>query len=260
MRFFKTLHFLSVDVVLGACLFQCLLTTIFLPGQCPPLMVILALAFSVWIIYLIDRLIDNQKPILNSSIHDFHRRHIFKIKCLIVGNFLILLSIIIHLPKYLIIHGILIGFLIIAYWALLIYGFFDRIKFIKEISTAIIYSTGIFLYVYLNEWEAPFVLLILMTFLFFLLALQNLVLFTLLANSGLKEDFILKGIEGVFVCLWLAILFFSHLSVFMLLPFLITFVIHLWIHYISKNKQWAWLGEVAFFIPLFYYLYAIIST
>ena len=99
-----------------------------------------------------------------------------------------------------------------------------------------------------------------MTFLFFLLALQNLVLFTLLANSGLKGDFILKGIEGVFVCLWLAILFFSHLSVFMLLPFLITFVIHLWIHYISKNKQWAWLGEVAFFSPLFYYLYAIIST
>ena len=118
----------------------------------------------------------------------------------------------------------------------------------------------IFLYVYLNEWEAPFVLLILMTFLFFLLALQNLVLFTLLANSGLKEDFILKGIEGVFVCLWLAILFFSHLSVFMLLPFLITFVIHLLIHYISKNKQCAWLCEVAFFSPLFYYLYAIIST
>jgi hypothetical protein len=86
------------------------------------------------------------------------------------------------------------------------------------------------------------------------------VLFTLLANSGLKGDFILKGIEGVFVCLWLAILFFSHLSVFMLLPFLITFVIHLWIHYISKNKQWTWIGEVAFFSPLFYYLYAIIST
>jgi hypothetical protein len=46
----------------------------------------------------------------------------------------------------------------------------------------------------------------------------------------------------------------------MLLPFLLTFVIHLWIHYISKSKQWAWVGEIAFFSPLFYYLYAIIST
>lgn len=260
MRFFKTLHFLSVDVVLGACLFQCLLTTIFLPGQCPPLMVILALAFAVWTIYLVDRLIDNQKPILNSAIHDFHLRHTFKIKCLIVGNFLILSSIIIYLPKYLIFNGILIGFFIIAYWALMIYGFFDRIKFIKEISTAIIYSTGIFLYVYLNEWEGPFVILILMTFLFFLLVLQNLVLFTLLSNSGMKGEWILKVIEVFFICLWVAILFFTHLSVFLLLPFLITFVIHLWIHYISKSKQWAWLGEIAFFSPLFYYLYAIIST
>ena len=260
MRFFKTLHFLSVDVVLGACLFQCLLTTIFLPGQCPPLMVILALAFSVWIIYLIDRLIDNQKPIPNSALHDFHLRHAFKIKCLIIGNILILGLIVANLPKYLIINGILIGFLIFAYWALLIYGFFDRVKFIKEISTAIIYSMGIFLYVYLNEWKAPFVLLILMAFLVFLLVLQNLVLFTLLSHSGLKGELMPKFIELMFIGLWLAILYFSQLSIFLLLPFLLTFVIHLWIHYISKSKQWAWLGELAFFSPLFYYLYAIIST
>lgn len=260
MRLFRTLHFLSVDVVLGACLFQCLLTNIFLQGQFPPLLVILALAFSVWVIYLVDRLLDNQKPILNSPIHDFHRRNALSIKCLIVCNIIILTTIVINLPKYLIINGIIIAFLVLAYWALLFYGYFDRIKFSKEISTAFIYAMGIFLHVYLNEWETPYLLLILMSFLFFLLALQNLILFTLLANSGLKGDFILKGIEGVFVCLWFAILFFSHLSVFMLLPFLITFVIHLWIHYISKSKQWAWLGEIAFFSPIFYYLYAIIST
>jgi hypothetical protein len=222
--------------------------------------VILALAFTVWVIYLVDRLLDNQKPVLNSPIHDFHRRNALSIKCLIVCNIIILTTIVINLPKYLIINGVIIAFLVLAYWALLFYGYFDRIKFSKEISTAIIYAMGIFLHVYLNERETPYLLLILMSFLFFLLALQNLILFTLLANSGLKGDFILKGIEGVFVCLWLAILFFSHLSVFMLLPFLITFVIHLWIHYISKSKQWAWLGEIAFFSPLFYYLYAIIST
>jgi hypothetical protein len=260
MQFFKTLHFLSVDVVLGACLFQCLFTTIFLSGQFPPFSVTFALAFAVWTIYLVDRLIDNQKPILNSALHDFHLQHAFKIKCLIVANILILSSIIIHLPKYLIINGLLISFFILAYWALLIYGFFDRVKFSKEISTAIIYSTGIFLYVFLNDWEAPFVLLVCMVFLFFLLVLQNLVLFTLLSHSGLQGEWMLKGIEGMFFCLWLAILFFTHLSAFLLLPFLITFVIHLWIHYISKSKQWAWLGEIAFFSPLFYYLYAIIST
>jgi hypothetical protein len=260
MRFFKTLHFLSVDVVLGACLFQCLLTNIFLQGQFPPLLVILALAFTVWTIYLVDRLLDNQKPILNSPIHDFHRRHALSIKCLIVCNIIILTTIVINLPKYLIINGVFIAFLVLAYWSLLIYGFFDRIKFSKEISTAIIYSVGIFLYVYLTECGTPYMLLVLMTFLFFLLALQNLILFTLLANSGLKGDFLLKGIECVLVGLWLAILFFTHLSVFLLLPFLITFVIHVWIHYISKSKQWAWLGEIAFFSPLFYYLYAIIST
>jgi len=260
MRFFKTLHFLSVDVVLGACLFQCLLTTIFLPGQFPPFSVTLALAFAVWTIYLVDRLIDNQKPILHSTLHDFHLRHAFKIKYLIIANILILCILVTNLPKYLIINGLLIGFGVLVYWALLIFKFFDRVKFIKEISTAIIYTLGIFIYVYLNEWEAPFVVLALMTFLFFLLVLQNLVLFTLLSNSGLERDMMLKYIEGVFICLWLAILFFTHLSVFLLLPFLITFVIQLWIHYISKSKQWAWVGEIAYFSPLFYYLYAIIST
>ena len=260
MRFFKILHFLSVDVVLGACLFQCLLTNIFLQGQFPPLFVILALAFTVWTIYLVDRMIDNQKPILDSPIHDFHRRHALSIKCLIVCNIIILTTIVINLPKYLIINGLFIACLVLAYWALLIYGFFDRIKFSKEISTAILYSLGIFLYVYLTECETPYMLLVLVTFLFFLLALQNLILFTLLANSGLKGDLIVRGIEGLFVCLWLAILYFTHISVFLLLPFLITFVIHVWIHYISRSKQWAWLGELAFFSPLFYYLYAIIST
>jgi len=96
--------------------------------------------------------------------------------------------------------------------------------------------------------------------LFFLLALQNLVLFTSLSNSELKGDSTLIGIEVMWISLWLALLFFTHLSIFLLLPFLLTFVIHLWIHYISKSKQWAWVGEIAFFSPLFYYLYAIIST
>jgi hypothetical protein len=260
MRFFKTLHFLSLDVVLGACLFQCLLTTIFIPGQFPPLLVTLTLAFAVWTIYLVDRLIDNQKPVLHSALHDFHLKHIHKIKCLIGGNILILFTLVIYLPKYLIINGMTIGILVLAYWALLIYGFFDRIKFIKEISTAIIYTTGIFLYVFLNALESNMVFLALMVFLFFLLVLQNLVLFTCLSNSGLKGELMPQYIELVFISLWLAILYFSQLSIFLLLPFLLTFVIHLWIHYISKSKQWAWVGEIAFFSPLFYYLYAIIST
>ncbi len=260
MRFFKTLHFLSVDVVLGACLFQCLVTTIFLPGQFPPSQVTLALAFAVWTIYLIDRFIDNQKPILNSALHDFHLKHVHKITCLIVGNILILFTLVIYLPKYLIINGVLIGILVLVYWAFLVFGFFKRVHFIKEISTAIIYTTGIFLYIFSNALESNIVLLALMVFLFFLLALQNLVLFTFLSNSGIERDLMLKCIEGMFICLWLAILFFTQLSVFLLLPFLLTFVIHLWIHYISISKQWAWVGELAYFSPLFYYLYAIIST
>ena len=260
MRFFKTLHFLSLDVVLGACLFQCLLTTIFLPGQFPPLLVTLALAFAVWIIYLVDRFIDNQKPVLHSALHDFHLKHVHKIKCLILGNILIVLTSVIYLPKYLIINGILIGILVLIYWAFLVFGFFKRVHFIKEISTAIIYTTGIFLYVFLNALESNIVLLALMVFLFFLLALQNLVLFTYLSNSDLKGESILIYIEFLWIVLWLAILFFTHLSIFLLLPFLLTFVIHLWIHYISKSKQWACVGEIAFFSPLFYYLYAVIST
>lgn len=260
MRFFRTLHFLSVDVVLGACLFQCLLTTIFLPGQFPPLSVTVALAFVVWTIYLVDRLIDNQKPILNSALHDFHFKHAFAIKCIMVGNSLILLTLFLYLSKYLIINGMLIGILVLIYWAFLVLGFFKRIKFIKEISTAIIYALGVSLYVCLNIGDSDLINLLFIIGLLFLLVLQNLVLFTLLSNLDLRKDFMLRCVEVIFICLWLAILFFTHLSAFLLLPFLLTFVIQLWIHYISTSKQWAWVGEIAFLSPLFYYLYAIIST
>jgi hypothetical protein len=260
MRFFRVLHFLSIDVVLGACLFQCLLTTIFLSSQFPPPAVTLALAFAVWTIYLVDRLIDNQKPVLNSTLHDFHLKHAPAIKGIIAGNLLILFIVFLYLPTYLIIDGILLGIVVLAYWTFLIYGYFKRVKFIKEISTAVIYTVGIFLYVFLNNREVTFLVLSLMVFLFFLLVLQNLVLFSLLSNSDLKSDFMLRCVEVIFICMWVAILFFTHLSVFLLLPFLLTFVIQLWIHYISKSKRWAWLGEIAFFSPLFYYLYAIFST
>jgi hypothetical protein len=104
------------------------------------------------------------------------------------------------------------------------------------------------------------VLLALMVFLFFLLALQNLVLFTCLSDSEITGESMLIGIEVMWISLWLVLLFFTHLSIFLLLPFLLTFVIHLWIHYISKSKQWAWVGEIAFCSPLFYNLYAVIST
>lgn len=260
MQFFKTLHFLSLDVVLGACLFQCLVTTIFLPGQFPPPLVLFALGFSVWTIYLIDRLIDNQKPILNSALHDFHYKHTFTIKSIISVNILLVFVIVIYLPNYLISKGMLIGVLVLVYWAFLIFGFFDRVHFVKEISTAIIYTLGISLHVCLNIGASNLSNFLLITGLLFLLALQNLVLFSMLSRSGLEDGLMLRCVEIVFICLWLAVLFFTQLSIFLLLPFLLTFVIHLWIHYISASKQWAWLGEIAFFSPLFYYLYAIIST
>jgi hypothetical protein len=119
---------------------------------------------------------------------------------------------------------------------------------------------GIFLYVMLNRVDDSSVIFVCFFVLFFLLALQNLVLFTLLSESNFDQDVLLQWVEALFICLWLAIFYFTPISIFLLLPFLITFVIHLWIHYISKSKQWAWVGEVAFFSPLFYYLYAIIST
>lgn len=120
---------------------------------------------------------------------------------------LILLCLVIYLPKYLIINGILMGILVLVYWAFLIFGFFKRVKFIKEISTAIIYTTGIFLYVFSNASNSNMVLLALMVFLFLLLVLQNLVLFTCLSNSDLKGELMLKCIEVLWAGLWLAILF-----------------------------------------------------
>ena len=149
----------------------------------------------------------------------------------------------------------------LIYWTFLVFGFFQRVHLIKEISTALIYTMGVSLYVSLNIGDSNLINFLFILGLLFLLALENLVLFTFLStNLDLREKLMSKYIELIFICLWLAVLFFTQLSVFLLLPFLLTFVIHLWIHYISASKQWAWVGEIAFLSPLFYYIYAIIST
>lgn len=260
MRFFKILHFLSLDVVFGACLFQSLLTTIFLDHKYPPLMVTISLAFVVWTIYLVDRLIDNRKPILGSLLHEFHHRYAQEIKYVISFNIVFLMFIIKYLPKYLIIGAIVIGLFLLIYWGLMVLGLFGNFKHIKELSTAGIYTAGVFIYVYLNMFEASRLILLAMVFLVFLLVLQNLVLFTLLSQADRSKNIFLKFIELLFFGCWIFNLFCSQINIFFLLPFLITYLIHLWIHYISTSKKVAWLGEIAFFSPLFYYLYAIIST
>lgn len=260
MRFFKTIHFLSLDVVIGACLFQCLLTSIFLDHQIPPPAVTISLAIVVWTVYLLDRLIDIQKPVIKSPIHDFHLRYTLYIKWIIGFNLIFLFFLIKYLPNYLIKGGVAIGFIILIYWVLLILRFFERIKYVKELATACIYTAGISLYIAMNIKEFSFLSFALLVILFFLLVFQNLILFTLISAGESSENNLLCYFEISIMAYWIFVLIFTQIAIIFLIPFLLTFVIHLWIHYISTSKRFAWLGELAFFSPLFYYLYAIIST
>ena len=230
--------------------------------------VIVILGFSVWIIYILDRLLDNQKA-------DNHltERHIFhQQNAQILWYFLGLLTffcliLALYLPTNIIIFGIIIISLTGIY--LLIVSRIsckNNLQHFKEPITSFVYVSAVFGTTILDN---PPISSLIMGFLFLLIVFQNLLLFSLLefkkdtnsynlaAHFGIKKsNKIIILITQIIVILGFCLIHFStsdyQNSVVIIEIFMSIFllIINLFDHVFLINDRYRWVGDSIFLLPL----------
>ncbi len=246
MRYFKIFHFLSLDVVFGAVAMNDVLYQYFL-GSLPPWQFDLILAISVFLIYGIDRQIDNYTSETRDELHAYHEKHQVVLRRIIIflGIYLGMLLMWVEFPM--IKFGLGLGVAILLYWLGWVKHVFERFWGFKELLTAGIYSLGVALptmvFAPYSNILVAFVLEI------FLLALMNLSLYTLIEEGGSTRVWMTCCILTLLVMIALGVIGLS-LSLFSL--FLFIWGIHVGIYYFRASKPERYVGDLAFLSPLIY--------
>lgn len=259
MRFINYLHYLSLDVVCGAILFQLFWSEI-LYQNLPPSPQIIALFAAIWLIYLVDRKIDSDLYMSSDVRQQFQYNNRYWIEGLMVILALISIVNIFFLPFQLIQIGFFIAIGICIYWWIWRKGWFNRIFGSKELFTAFFYTLGIGA-VSLHQAELNEVFFEFFGLLY-LCAFQNLILFSSIEKpDAFLAKYYLLAIEIFFVLFVLTLIYADpRLETFHLLtPFLVTFCLQSWIHYFAYSIQQRFLGELAFLSPIIYFIYEFFS-
>jgi uncharacterized membrane protein YbaN (DUF454 family) len=246
MRYFKIVHFLSLDVVFGAVAMNDVLYQYFL-GSLPPWQFDLILAISVYLIYGIDRQIDNYTSETRDELHAYHEKHQVVLRRIIIvlGIYLGMLLMWVEFPM--IKFGLGLGVAILLYWLGWVKHVFDRFWGFKELLTAGIYSLGVALPTMVI---APYSLILVACVLeIFLLALMNLSLYTLIEEGGSTRVWVTCCILTLLFMIALGII---GVSLSLLSLFLFIWGIHVGIYYFRASKPKRYVGDLAFLSALIY--------
>jgi hypothetical protein len=247
MRFIRNL---SIEVVLGAVLYQLFLFKVYFQSS-PPFPEVAILALVVWFLYLLDRQVDNLFQPIQDERHQVHARHrkFYRVVIVLLG-----FSIACLLP-FQSTQVLLAGFSLL----LLVLGYAfawhkGRLRLEKELFTALLYALGVGLVVWVREPKSIFLLLPLMA-----LAYQNLCFFNLIDSSSVFYSARLKKTEWILIGL-LSGIYAATQDLFIVLPFLVTFGITFLLSRTALSERRRFWGDLAFWSPLFYLLHGIFST
>lgn len=247
MLFIKNL---SLEVVIGAVLYQYFLYDICLHAS-PSFLEVSILALVVWFVYLLDRQIDNLfQPIqdVRHQMHAVYRRPIW----IMIATLGFLISCLLPFLKIeILLAGLLLAFLLLAYGFAWHKGI---LRSEKELFTAILYSLGVGLVVWVREPSAIFFLLPLIG-----LAYQNLCFFNLLEGKSSFYRDRLKKTEWILIGL-LSGIYAATKDLFIVLPFLVTFGLTFLLSRSTISERNRFWGELAFWSPLIYLFHGIFST
>lgn len=83
-RLLQTLHYLSLDVVAGAVLSSIMFWKMPDGNSQPNALVLVVLAICTWIIYILDRLLDNIKSEPQDARHQFHFDNQYYLQVIII--------------------------------------------------------------------------------------------------------------------------------------------------------------------------------
>ncbi|MEY3956764.1 MAG: hypothetical protein RLZ73_1219 [Bacteroidota bacterium] len=247
MRFIK---FSSLEVVIGACLYQIFLSAFYL-HVFPSLQEGVILALVVWFFYLLDRQVDNHYLPSKDRRHQFHLEHKRVIRFLLVGILVAILGLLPFVSSAVLRAGVMLAM------AVVLYGYFTHkgwLQHEKELCTAVLYAAGVGLVVWVREPRALFGVLALAA-----LAYQNLCYFALLEGHSAFYTSRLRKSEWVIMGL-LSGMYASGQDLFLVLPFLVTFGITFLLSRMSLSEDRRIWAELAFWSPLIYLLHGIFST
>ena len=268
IKFLKILHLLSFDVVLGAVVCNIMFWKL---NKIPPehsFAVVVILGLSVWIIYVLDRLLDNQKSDFNlSERHLFHRENT-KVLWYFIGFLILICSILIfYLPFNIIIFGFIIASLTGIY-LFIISKISSKNKFqhFKEPITAFVYVSAVFGTTILHNLQTSS-LLIGLIFLF--IVFQNLLLFSLFEfkvntdfhnlakHFGFKNsNLLIVAITCLITVLGIILINFSvnnYENKVIYLEIIMSFVlliINQFDNFFLTNDRYRWVGDSIFLLPL----------
>lgn len=222
LNIYRFIRFLSLDIVFGVVSGSILACKILEIN--PPLLYQILLPLSVWILYLIDHLIDGFRQADRKSLSAYQSYYDNRkplISLLVILILVVLLLLIFSFNRIIFQFGVIIGIMVIGYFIFQHLRFKAKINtFPKEPVIAIVYTLGI--------WGIPFLLsnkdfnpeLYLCLFAFVLMVLMNVQLYSILQldedqksgypslagrigiNSVRRLNIIFGIIAGLF-CIWI---------------------------------------------------------
>jgi len=263
--YLKTLHYLSLDVVVGAVACSWIFWKIPDGNGAVNLPSILILGICTWIIYILDRLLDNLNSEPQDTRHQFHFQHQYYLQIGIIILFFIASILALFLPRNIIYFGVALSILILIYfYTLQKKSKSANYQYFKEIFTSFIYSlcvVGSAFSAKINlEWQAY-----LAGFIFFLLVHQSILIFSFYESQAYPATKNLAKKLGKTNCTYLILgvlaistisIFFTN-NVFLQKVFFIetlmafcSVLIYFFHEKLAKNENYRWLGEMVFWLPL----------
>ncbi len=267
-KLFKILHLLSFDVVLGAVVCNVMFWKL---NKIPPehsFSVAIILGFSVWIIYVLDRLLDNQKIDNHPTERHVFHQHNAQILWYFIGFLTLICSILIfYLPVNIIIFGVVISFFTGIYLFIVSkVSSKNNFQHYKEPITSFVYVSGVFGTTILHN---PQISSLLIGFIFLLIVFQNLLLFSLSefkkdTNSinlaeffGIqKTNLILASVAYLILALGIYVIKSSSSNyeqnvvvIEIMMSFILLMITH-FDNFFLTNDRYRWVGDGIFLLPL----------
>ncbi len=180
LRFF---HLLSLDVVFGAIIGAMVFWKILNPDKPLDWVSTILLGVSVWIIYILDRLLDLKNNPENKSLrHQFHAQYQFNLSTLLIALSAIGLLLCFFVNVAVLQFGLMMIVFLMGYFFIL-HKWLKKeyIQWAKEPITAIVYTAGVAGFSFLQASSINLSAYLLL-FVFFLIVSQNLLLFSYFEN------------------------------------------------------------------------------
>ncbi|PWK24476.1 hypothetical protein LV89_02989 [Arcicella aurantiaca] len=260
---------LSLDVVFGAMICNIMFWKLSLSNAQISTPIVSILGFSVWIIYILDRLLDNQKTSqIKTERHFFHQKHRKILTVCLFISIIFCAILLFYLPYNILILGILTTSTTAIYLYLTNrFSADNNFQHYKEPITSVVYTMGVFSTTILNSFSISNLFVGL---LFLLITFQNLLLFSLsefkknpdchnLASYwGTKKShniiILISAVVMTIAFYWIITNEFTYLSKVFFIEILMSFILLI----ISRfndifllNDRYRWVGDGIFLLPLF---------